>query len=157
MYSDGVHENYWFTVGDYRFTVGDFLSDCRGVKHPFSSILPSCPQYWNINNLPRSGLFPIIDIIGNSLSYKSMLTRLKPLLYKALRGIDLAELPIIVAVIAWLSVLSLQLWARYRVWRGRLCRSGCRKGVDCCAVLACCCIDPLILYWLAAVLASDGW
>ena len=33
-----------------------------------------------------------------------MLTRLKPLLDKALRGIDLAELPIIVAVIAgyWL-------------------------------------------------------
>ena len=60
-------------------------------------------------------LFPIIDIMGNFLSYKSMLTRLESLLYKALRGIDLAELPIIVAVIAWLLALSVQSWARYRV------------------------------------------
>ena len=42
-----------------------------------------------------------------------MLTRLEPLLDKALRGIDLAELPIIAAVIAWLLALSVQLWARY--------------------------------------------
>ena len=42
--------------------------------------------------------------MGNSLAYKSMLTRLESLLDKALRGIYLAELPIIVAVIAgyWL-------------------------------------------------------
>lgn len=42
-----------------------------------------------------------------------MLTRLKPLLYKALRGIDLAELPIIVVVITQLLALSVQLWVRY--------------------------------------------
>ena len=42
-----------------------------------------------------------------------MLTRLESLLDKALRGIDLVELPIIVAVIAWLLALSVQLWARY--------------------------------------------
>ena len=75
-----------------------------------------------------------------------MLTKLESLLYKALRGIDLAELPIIQATIAWLAVLSVQLWVRYRVWRGRLCRSGCRKGVDYCAVLACYCIDLALLY-----------
>ena len=40
-------------------------------------------------------MLPIIDIIGNSLSYKAMLTRPEPLPYKALRGIDLAELPVI--------------------------------------------------------------
>ena len=45
-------------------------------------------------------ILPIIDIMGSFLSYKSMLTRLESLLDKALRGIDLAELPIIVAVIA---------------------------------------------------------
>ena len=44
-----------------------------------------------------------------------MLTRLESLLYKALRGIDLAELPIIVAAIALLLALSVQLWARYQV------------------------------------------
>ena len=49
-----------------------------------------------------------------------MLTRLESLLDKALRGIDLAELPIIVAVIAWLLALSVQLWVRYWVWRGRI-------------------------------------
>ena len=59
-------------------------------------------------------LLPIIDIMGNSLSYKSMLTKLESLLDKALRGIDLAELPIIAVVIAWLLALSVQLWARYR-------------------------------------------
>ena len=84
--------------------------------------------------------------MGSFLSYKSMLTRLESLLDKALRGIDLVRLPIIVAVIARLLALSVQLWARYRVWRGRLCRSGCRKGVDCCAVLACYCIDLALLY-----------
>ena len=60
-------------------------------------------------------LLPIIDIMGNFLSYKTMLTKLESLLDKALRGIDLAELPIIVAVIDWLLALSVQLWARYRV------------------------------------------
>lgn len=110
----GVPWNYWFIVV--------FLAiHCRGVKHPFSASLPSCPQSWNINNLPRSGLFPIIDIMGSFLSYKSMLTKLESLLYKALRGIDLAELPIIVAVIARLLALSVQLWACYRAWMGRLC------------------------------------
>ena len=44
-----------------------------------------------------------------------MLTRPEPLLDKALRGIDLIELPIVVAVIAWLLALSVQLWAAYRV------------------------------------------
>ena len=44
-------------------------------------------------------LLPIIDIMGSFLSYKDMLTRLESLLDKALRGIDLAELPIIVVVI----------------------------------------------------------
>ena len=58
-------------------------------------------------------LLPIIDIMGSFLSYKDMLTRLEPLLDKALRGIDLAELPIIVAAIACLLALSVQLWARY--------------------------------------------
>ena len=53
--------------------------------------------------------------MGNFLSYKSMLTRLESLSGKALRDIDLAELPVIVAVIARLSVLSVQLWAAYRV------------------------------------------
>ena len=38
-----------------------------------------------------------------------MLTKLEPLPGKALRGIDLAELPIIVAVIARLLALSVQL------------------------------------------------
>ena len=42
-----------------------------------------------------------------------MLTRPEPLPYKGLRGIDLVELPIIVAVIAWLLAFSVQLWARY--------------------------------------------
>ena len=128
---------------------------CRGVKHPFSASLPSCLENWNINDLPRSGLFPIIDIMGSFLSYKSMLTRLESLLDKALRGIDLVELPIIVAVIAWLLALSVQLWARYWVLRGGLCEPWCRKIVDCCAVLACYCIDPALLYWLVTVLASD--
>ena len=158
MYSDGVSWKlpvHCMVIS--WFTVGVLLTHCRGVKHPFSAHLPPCQQSWNISNLPRSGLFPIIDIIGNSLSYKSMLTRLESLLDKALRGIDLVRLPIIVAVIARLLALPVQLWVRYRVWRGRLCRSGCRKGVDCCAVLACYCIDSLILYWLAVVLASDGW
>ena len=49
------------------------------------------------------------------MSYKAMLTKLESLLYKALRGIDLAELPIIAAVITWLLALSVQLGARYRV------------------------------------------
>ena len=53
--------------------------------------------------------------MGSFLSYKDMLTRLEPLLDKALRGIDLAELPIIVAVIACLLALSVQLWVRYQV------------------------------------------
>ena len=44
-----------------------------------------------------------------------MLTRPEPLPYKALRGIDLAELPIIVVVIARLLALPVQLWVRYRV------------------------------------------
>ena len=78
--------NYPFIVGNNWSTVVDFLCDCRGVKHPFSALLPSCQQSWNINNLPRSWLFPIIDIIGNFLSYKAMLTRPEPLPYKALRG-----------------------------------------------------------------------
>ena len=60
-------------------------------------------------------LLPIIDIIGSFLSYKAMLTRLEPLLDKALRGIDLVRLPIIVVVIALLLALSVQLWAHYRV------------------------------------------
>lgn len=51
--------------------------------------------------------------MGNSLAYKSMLTRLESLLDKALRGIDLVRLPIIVVVIARLLALSVQLWARY--------------------------------------------
>ena len=59
--------------------------------------------------------------MGNSLSYKSMLTNLESLLYKALRGIDLAELPIIVAVIARLLVLLVQLLAAYQVRGGGLC------------------------------------
>ena len=42
-----------------------------------------------------------------------MLTRLESLLDKALRGIDLVELPIIAAVIARLLALSVQLWVRY--------------------------------------------
>jgi len=50
-----------------------------------------------------------------------MLTRLESLLDKALRGIDLAELPIIVAMITQLLALSVQLWVRYRVRRGGLC------------------------------------
>ena len=66
-------------------------------------------------------LLPIIDIIGNFLSYKSMLTRLESLLYKGLRCIDLAELPIIVVVTALLLALSVQLWAAYQVRRGGLC------------------------------------
>ena len=139
----------------YWPTVGDFLSDCRGVKHPFSARLPYSLESWNINNLPLSGLFPITDIIGNFLSYKDMLTKLESLLDKALRCIDLAELPIIVVVVTWLLALSVQLWARYWLRRGGLCEPGCRKTVDYCAVLACCCIDPLIPYWLASVLASD--
>ena len=52
--------------------------------------------------------------MGSFLSHKSMLTRPEPLPYKALRGIDLAELPIIAAVIARLLALSVQLGARYR-------------------------------------------
>jgi len=59
--------------------------------------------------------------MGNFLSYKDMLTRLESLLDKALRGIDLAELPIIVAMITQLLALSVQLWVRYRVRRGGLC------------------------------------
>ena len=61
-----------------------------------------------------------------------MLTRLKPLLYKALRGIDLAGLPIIVALIARLLALSVQLWAAYR-----------GRGADC---VGTCCIERNILY-----------
>ena len=141
-------------LGNCPFTVVDFLSDCMGVKHPFSASLPPFLESWNINNLPCSGLFPIIDIMGNFLSYKDMLTRLESFLRKALGGIGLAELPIIAAVIAWLVALSVQLWVRYRVRRGGLCEPWCRKIADCCAVLACCCIDSLILYWLATVLAS---
>ena len=129
---------------------------CSGVKHTFSARLPSCQQSWNINNLPRPGLFPIIDIIGNFLSYKSMLTRLESLLCKALRGIGLVELPIIVAVIARLLALSVQLWARYWVLRGGLREPRCRKTVDYCAVLACCYIDLSILYWLTSVF-SKRW
>ena len=53
-------------------------------------------------------ILPIIDIMGSFLSYKIMLTRLESLLDKALRGIYLAELPIIVAVIARLVALSVQ-------------------------------------------------
>lgn len=164
MYSDGVHENYWFIVGDflsdcrgvpwnYWPTVVFLAIHCRGVKHPFSASLPAFQQSWNINSLPRSGLFPIIDIMGNFLSYKDMLTRLESLLDKALGGIDLVRLPIIVAVIAQLLALPVQLWVRYRVRRGGLCRSGCRKGVDCCAVL----LRGIsyLLYWLASVLAGD--
>lgn len=49
-----------------------------------------------------------------------MLTKPEPLPYKALRGIDLAELPIIQATIAWLLALSVQLLAAYRVRRGRI-------------------------------------
>ena len=59
--------------------------------------------------------------MGSFLSYKAMLTKLESLSGKALRGIDLAELPIIVAVIARLLALSVQLWACYRVLRGGLC------------------------------------
>ena len=44
-----------------------------------------------------------------------MLTKLESLLDKALRGIDLAELPIIVVMITRLLALSVQLWARYQV------------------------------------------
>ena len=51
--------------------------------------------------------------MGSFLSYKGMLTKLESLLYKGLRGIDLAELPIIVAMIALLLALPVQLWARY--------------------------------------------
>ena len=93
--------------------------------------------------------------MGSFLSYKSMLTRLESLPYKALRGIDLVELPIVVAVIARLLALSVQLWARYRARRGGLCEPDCRNEGDYCAVLARYCIDYLILYWLATVLASD--
>ena len=96
----GVSWNYWSTVvflpihcrGDsFNLLIhcrGDsfnLLIHCRGVKHPFSAHLPTFLEYWNISNLPRLGLFPIIDIMGNSLAYKSMLTRLESLLYKALR------------------------------------------------------------------------
>ena len=42
-----------------------------------------------------------------------MLTKLESLLCKALGGIDLAELPIIVVVITQLLALPVQLWARY--------------------------------------------
>ena len=84
--------------------------------------------------------------MGNFLSYKDMLTKLESLLDKALRGIDLAELPIIVVVVTRLLALSVQLWARYRVRMSGLCRSRCRKIVDYCAVLTGYCIDPLILY-----------
>ena len=44
-----------------------------------------------------------------------MLTKLESLLDKALRGIDLAELPIIVVVITRLLALPMQLLARYQV------------------------------------------
>ena len=145
---------YWWRiqrVSWFRWsTVGDFLSYCMGVKHPFYARLPSCQQSWNINNLSRQVLFPIIDIMGSFLSYKDMLTKLESLLCKALRGIGLAELPVIFAVIAWLLALSVQLRARYQVRRGGVYRSGCRKKVDYCAVLACCCID------LALVLTGRG-
>ena len=44
-----------------------------------------------------------------------MLIRPESLLDKALRGIDLVRLPIIVVIIAPIIGLSAQLWARYRV------------------------------------------
>ena len=75
-----------------------------------------------------------------------MLTKLESLLDKALRCIDLAELPIIVVVITRLLALSVQLWARYWAGRDGLCGPDCRKKAHYCAVLAVCCIDPLILY-----------
>ena len=84
--------------------------------------------------------------MGSFLSYKDMLTKLESLLDKALRCIDLAELPIIVVVITRLLALSVQLWARYWAGRDGLCRSRCRKKADYCAVLAYCCIDLVILY-----------
>ena len=49
------------------------------------------------------------------MSYKDILTKLESLLYKALRGIDLAELPIIVAVIALLLA----------------CRCNCGRVIEC--------------------------
>ena len=66
-------------------------------------------------------ILPIIDIIGNFLSYKAMLTKLESLLDKALRGIGLVELPIIMVMVDRLSVLLVQLLAAYRVRRGGLC------------------------------------
>ena len=128
-----IHSIYWSTVGD-------FLSYCRGVKHPFSACLPYSLESWNINNLPRPGLFPIIDIMGNFLSYKDMLTRLESLLYKALRGIGLVELPIIVAVIAWLLACRCN-YGRVTRWRWRIVQvklqkdSGLLRGIG------------LLLYW----------
>lgn len=53
--------------------------------------------------------------MGSFLSYKSMITRLESLLCKALRGIDLVRLPIIVAVIAG-------------YW---LCRCNCGRVIEC--------------------------
>ena len=50
-----------------------------------------------------------------------MLTMLESLLDKALRGIGLVELPIIMAMVDRLSVLLVQLLAAYRVRRGGLC------------------------------------
>ena len=46
--------------------------------------------------------------MGNFLSYKDILTKLESLLDKALGGIDLAELPIIVVVITgyWLCLCN---------------------------------------------------
>ena len=53
--------------------------------------------------------------MGSFLSYKDMLTKLESLLCKALRGIGLVELPIIVAVIACLLA----------------CRCDCGRVIEC--------------------------
>ena len=84
--------------------------------------------------------------MGNSLAYKSMLTRLESLLDKALRGIDLVELPIIVAVIAgyWLCRCNYGRVIGHE-WADCVGQAA-EKGVDCCAVLACYCIDLDLLY-----------
>ena len=46
---------------------------------------------------------------------------LESLLDKALRGIDLVELPIIMVMVDRLSVLLVQLWVAYRVRMGGFC------------------------------------
>ena len=75
-----------------------------------------------------------------------MLTRPEPLPYKALRGIDLAELFIIVAVITDYWLCRCNYGRAIGCEWGGLCWSGCRKKVDYCAVLAIYCTDPLVLY-----------